>query len=62
MINIKIKAHGNKPNVTEFEASIALKYLDRKRDSKLNFARKLLADRVDEEIISCNTKFSIEDL
>ena len=68
MINIKAKAKelGIEPNVTGFEEAMALEYLDGKRDGehygKLDLARKLLADGVDEEIISRNIGFSIEDL
>ena len=64
MINIKAKAKelGIEPNVTGFEEAMALEYLDGKREGKLDFARKLLADGVDEEIISRSIGFSIEDL
>ena len=70
MIDLKAKAKelGIEPNVTGFEEEMRIEYLDGKREGKIegeiegeiNFARKLLEDGFDEEVISRYTDIPIE--
>ena len=70
IIDLKAKAKelGIEPNVTGFEEEMRIEYLDGKREGKIegeiegeiNFARKLLEDGFDEEVISRYTDIPIE--
>ena len=66
MIDLKAKAKelGIEPNVTGFEEEMRIEYLDGKREGKIEgeiaFARKLLEDGFDEEVISRYTDIPIE--
>ena len=74
MIDLKAKAKelGIEPNVTGFEEEMRIEYLDGKREGKregrrqgkiegeIDFARKLLDDGFDEEVISRYTDIPIE--
>ena len=64
MLNLKAEDYGFEPNVTGFEESVNLAYLDGKRegvdDAKLEAASNLLDLGVDEEIISKATGLDLD--
>lgn len=64
MLNLKAEDYGLEPNVTGFEESVNLAYLDGKRegvdDAKLEAASNLLDLGVDEEIISKATGLDLD--
>lgn len=64
MLNLKAEDFGLEPNVTGFEESINLAYLDGKREgldeAKLDDARNLIELGVDEDIVSKATGLDLE--
>ncbi|MDO5860216.1 hypothetical protein [Methanobrevibacter sp.] len=60
MLNIKAEDYGLEPNVTGFEESVNLAYLDGIDDAKYEDARNFLKEGVDEEIVSRATGLDLE--
>ena len=60
MLNIKAEDYGLEPNVTGFEESVNLAYLDGIDDAKYEAARNFLKEGVDEEIVSRATGLDLE--
>lgn len=62
MLNLKAEDYGLEPNVTGFEESVNLAYLDGKREGKVEVARNILKEGVDEETVSRATGLDIESV
>lgn len=66
MLNLKAEDYGFEPNVTGFEESVNLAYLDGKREgvnaAKFEDASNLLELGVDEEIISKATGLDLDTI
>ena len=60
MLNLKAEDYGLEPNVTGFEESVNLAYLDGKREGKLDDASNLLDLGVDEDTISKATGLDLD--
>ena len=60
MLNLKAEDYGLEPNVTGFEESVNLAYLDSKREGKLDDASNLLDLGVDEDTISKATGLDLD--